>query len=101
MELVCLVCVLCMVWTVRRHVVIGIGLASEFMVFSLRSSFLEPFLSLEERKREEARTVAGLLMDSSQVSRKLTFLQNVLFLSVVAISSCNVPRLFIAINGPA
>lgn len=83
MELACLVCVLCMVWTVRRHVVIGIGLASEFMAFfSLRSSFLGPFLSLEERKLEEARMVAGLLMDSSQVSRKLTFLQNVLFLSV-------------------
>lgn len=44
--------------------------------------------------------VAGLLMDPSQVSGKLTFLQNRLICQV-AVSPCNVPRLLTAINDPA
>jgi len=45
--------------------------------------------------------VAGLLMNSSQVSGKLTFLQNVRLICWVVISPCNVPRLLIAINDSA
>lgn len=45
--------------------------------------------------------VAGLLMDPSQVSGKLTFLQNVRLICQVAVSPCNVPRLLTAINDPA